>query len=522
MSNITLDEWGPLLSREAAARRGTLLAIFATVALLFLLLAALWQKKYASYVQLHVDTQNAVQVVAGVETALEVNQANVARETLFSNDILDQVITEVGFVDSETSAIDREEIKKEIIQDTEIFNIDNQLLEIVFEHPDPKIAFQTTELLADLFLAKSVRSSSLETAEAFDFIVDQVETYRTKLEDAEARLESFRQQYPGISTSTEGNVDARIVELRRDMERANLKYSEFNQRRKSLERELASESSTMAIEYEASQTRNRVGELQSQIDLLRLSYTDDYPDIIRLKQQIQELIAAANDRQSNRDSSGGTQLINLGGSVYSGASNLNPVYQQLRSDLARVTAEAESQRSLGAQLQVMLDQEIKRASISGKVERELTELTRDYQIHKESYEDLLRKQEAARLSMTLSAANQGVLYRIQQPANFPVLPTGLRFMHLAAIGLFLGLVLPIFYLIAFLKLDPRIRTSSAVTDLLELPLLTTVPHMPQPNEKPSFFSRPISVVGVILLVVALYVLVAVIKYMMAMSSQGAL
>lgn len=34
MSNITLDEWGPLLSREAAARRGTLLAIFTFIALL--------------------------------------------------------------------------------------------------------------------------------------------------------------------------------------------------------------------------------------------------------------------------------------------------------------------------------------------------------------------------------------------------------------------------------------------------------------------------------------------------------
>ena len=520
MSNITLDEWGPLLSREAVARRGTMLAIFTLITLLFLVAAWFWQKKYTSYVQLHVDTQNAVQVVAGVETALETNQANVARETLFGNDIMEKILDQVGYVTPETSAVEREKIKEEIIKDTEIFNIDNQLLEIVFEHTDPKTAFETASLYADLFLTKSMQTSSKDTSDAFDFIVDQVETYRSKLEDAEGRLESFQRQYPGMSATTEGNVDARIVELRREMEAANLKYAEFNQRRISLEREISAESSTMAVEYAAGQTRARVDELQNQIDILRLSYTDDYPDIIRLRQQMQELIASASVR-TDRAASNATSSYNINGSVYSGAAGLNPVYQQLRSDLARVTAEAESQRSRGAQLKVMLDQEIKRSAVSGKVERELTELTRDYQINKDLYEDLLRRQESARLSMSLGAEKQGVLFSIQQPANFPVLPTGLRFVHIAAMGLVLGLLLPILYLVVFLKLDPRIRTSSAVTDLLELPLLTTVPHMEQPNEKPSLFSRPGTVVGVVIFVVALYIIVAIIKYMMAISSQGA-
>lgn len=519
MSNITLDEWAPLLSREAVARRGTLLTMFAVVALLFLIVAWFWQKKYTSYVQIHVDSQNAVQVVAGVETALDTNQANVARETLFSTDIMETVLDDVGYVDADSSPVERERIKEELMKDTQIFNINNQLLEIVVEHSDPEMAYKTADRYGDLFLAKSMATSSLETSEAFDFIVNQVETYRTKLEDADARLESFRKQYPGISVATEGNVDSRIVELRREKEEAGLQYAEFNQRRISLERELASESSTMAVEYAASQTRSRVDELQSQIDLLRLSYTDDYPDIIRLKQQIQELIANANNRP--RQATDGTTSFSLNGSLYSGASNLSPVYQQLRSDLARVTAEAESQKSRSAQLQVMLEQEIKRSAVSGKVERELNELTRDYQINKDLYEDLLRRQESARLSMMLGAEKQGVLYRIQQPANFPVLPTGLRFIHIAGLGLLLALLLPIAYLVIFLKLDPRIRTQSAVTDLLELPLLTTVPHMKQPGEKAGLMGRPATVVGVVVLVVALYVIVAIAKYMIAISSQGA-
>jgi len=503
MSNITLDEWAPLLSREASARRGTLLAIFTFIALLFLITAWFWQKKYASYVHLHVDSQNAVQVVAGVETALETNQATVAQETLFSNDIMDAVIVDAGHVDAGSSPVEKERAKNDLMKNTEIFNIDNLLLEIVVEDPDPKTAFETASLLADMFLAKSMRNSSQETSEAFDFIVDQVETYRTKLEDAEARLQSFKEQYPGVNTATGGDVDSRIVELRRDMESANLQYAELNQRRISLERQLKSEAAILSQQYANDQLAARVKGLQDQIDLLRLSYTDDYPEIISLKAQIKAVYE------------GGTR--SFGG----GATGMNPALQLLRNNLSSVMAEAETQRSRGAQLKVMLDQEIKRSSVSGKVERELTELTRDYQINKDLYDDLLRRQESARLSMSLGAEKQGVLYRIQQPANFPVLPTGLRFMHIAIMGLVLAIILPIVYLIVFLKLDPRIRTSSAVTDLLELPLLTTVPHMPQPNDKPSLFSRPVTIVGVVVLVVALYIIVAIAKYMLAVSSQGA-
>ncbi len=510
MSNITLDEWAPLLSREAVARRGTLLAIFAGIAILFLLIAALWQKKYTSVVQLRVDNKNAVQEVAGVATAIEVNQAKVARETLFSKEILDRIVVDLGYVTPGMSAIARERVKEDLIQDTEIINIDNQLLDIVVENTSASLAYETASMFADLFLKKSMATSSQETSDAFDFVVGQVDAFRAKLEDAEARLEAFRLKYPGVAANTEGNVNARIIELRREIEQANLKYAEFDQRRRTLERQISSESSSMAREYRANRTRQRVNDLQAQIDSLRLSYTDDYPDIVRLKQQINELLAAANRGDANP---------NIAGTGFIATDSL--AYQTMRSELASVASEAASWRSRASQLNSLLKEEIKRSSVSGKVERELTELTRDYEINKKIYEELITSQESARLSMQLSAEQQGVLFSIQQPANYPVLPTGLRFMHIAAAGLLLGLLVPIFFLIIFLKLDTRIRTSSAVTDLLELPLLTTVPNMSTKNEKQPLFSRPGTAVGVVVLVVVLYIVVAIAKHTLGVSSTGA-
>ncbi len=519
MSNINFDEMGPLLTREASARRQTLLGIFVLVSLMFLVLGFFWDKKFSSYVQLYVDDSQIVAPIVGAEVSQSRDQANVAREELFTAEILDTIIDSIPYYESDVSKADRERLKQDIVEDTEIYNINNQLLEIAFQHRNPRVAFETTSLFADLFLEKSMESSTAETTEAFEFIIDQVETYRSKLEDAESKLEAFRAQYPGISSTTEGNVDQQIVELRRDLERTRLQYAQAEQRRRSLERELSSESSTIAQDYEAARIADRVAGLQRQIDDLRLNYTDDYPDIVRLRQEINAL------RQMGAApvTSGGTRSINLGGNVYSAASNASPVYQQLRSDLARSAAEADTLRVTVQELEVMLNSEIDRSSISSRVERELTELTRDYTINKELYEDLLRRQESARLSMSLGAEKQGVLYRIAQPANFPYLPTGLRFMHIAAGGIVLASVLPFLYLFAFLKLDPRIRTGSAVTDVLELPLLTTIPHMDQRKDKVGFFGRPLVMVATVATVCALYVVVFIVKNQLeAASAVGSL
>lgn len=522
MSNITLDEMVPLLTREASARSGTLLSIFVGISLLFLMTGIVWEKKFTSFVQLYVDDSNIVAPLIGTAKTSNRDEANVAKEELFATDILDKILDQVGFTNEDTSPIERENEREDLTDNTKVSNRNNQLLQIEYWNTDPKVAFQTASLFAELFLQKTMDSSAEETTEAFEFILAQVATYRDKLEDAESRLESFRSQYPGISNSTEGNVNARIVELQRDFEQTSLLFAQADQRRRTLQSELSSESSTIARDYQLDQTRTQISKLQAEIDLLSLSYTDDYPDIVRLRQQIEDVKLQAQQRAEQTSSQGeGLALFNVGGNAFTGSANLSPVYQQLRSDLARTAAEADSQRSRMRQLEVLLTKEIERSAKTSQVERQLSELTRDYEINKKFYEDLLSQQENARLTMTLGAEKQGVLYRIHQPANFPARPNGLRFVHIVLAGIMLATVLPFIYLFVFLKVDPRIRTVSAVTDVLELPLLAVVPHMSSPNEKTKLFSRPAAIMATVGLVCLLYVAVFFIKYNMEAATGGA-
>ena len=509
MSNITLEELRPLLAREIAARRATLLAIFAITALLFLAVAFVWKKTYVSYAQIYVDDQRPVKSLLETDTGANADQANLAKEELFNSQIMSQILDEVGFADENTSLAERERLINEIQEDTEVYNINNQLIEILFEHHDPETAFKTTALYADLFLDKALRRSSLETTENFELIIDQVETLRAKLEDSEARIQRFKSQYPGLGAVTEGNVQTRVIELRRELESTQLQAGQAERRVRALQREVDSESSTLARDAVTNQFRNRMFELQSQIDNLRLSYTDDYPDIIRLKQQLTDT------EQQMKVAAAGAGSAGFGAS---GANN--PIFQELRRDLSTTKANAESLRARQAELTVLLEREVERSATTSVVEREYSDLVRDYERTKIQYNDLAQAQDDAQIAMVVSKDKQGVLYRIAEPANFPQIPNGLRFVHIAAIGAVLSVLLPFIYLLLFLKLDPRIRTTSSITEVLELPLLSTVPHMQRAKERKSWLGSTAGVVTVVASVFVIYVVVAIIKFATATNLIG--
>ncbi len=509
MSNITLDELRPLLVREGLARRGSLVLIFAISALIFLAIAFAWKKSYVSYAQIYVDDQRPVKSLLETDTGANSDQANLAKEELFNSSIMDRILDEVGFADENTTGSERERLVNEIQGDTEVYNINNQLIEILFEHHDPETAFKTTALYADLFLDKAMRQSTRETTENFELIIDQVETLRAKLEDSEAKIQRFKSQYPGLGATVEGNVETRVIELRRELEQTQLQAAQAEQRSRALQREVASESSTLARDAVVSQYQNRMYDLQSQIESLRLNYTDDYPDIVRLKQQLSDI------EVQSRQAASGSGLSGL-----SGANVVSPVFQQLRSDLALTKANAESLRSRSNQLQVLLKKEIERSADTSKVEREYTDLVRDYERIKLQYNELAQAQDDARIAMVVSKDKQGVLYRIAEPANFPQNPNGLRFIHIAAGGLILSLLLPFIYLLVFLKLDPRIRTQSSITEVLELPLLATVPHMDRARERKFWLNSTAGVVTVVASVFVVYVVVALIKFATATNLIG--
>ena len=66
--------------------------------------------------------------------------------------------------------------------------------------------------------------------------------------------------------------------------------------------------------------------------------------------------------------------------------------------------------------------------------------------------------------MTLDLVGQGVTYKVLEPAIYPTLPVGLRYVHFAMAGPVVGLLLPIGLLVVFLFFDSHFRLPSQIEE----------------------------------------------------------
>ena len=160
-----------------------------------------------------------------------------------------------------------------------------------------------------------------------------------------------------------------------------------------------------------------------------------------------------------------------------GPAAFNPLYAELKSKQAEVRRRSAAMASRIATGEGLLSGELARSGRIAASESTLSELSRDYEVNRDLYQDLLKRRENARVSMNLDAEQRGLSFRIQEPAVMPLRPSGLRLLHVAGAGLALAGVVPLLFLFGVLKLDPRVRMVRQIEREAGLPVLGTVPHL---------------------------------------------
>jgi polysaccharide chain length determinant protein (PEP-CTERM system associated) len=486
----------PMMLAELRRHGALLLTGFGLIALLFLATGILLPRKYQSASTILVAEANIIAPLMegrAVPTGVA-DRARIAREVIFSRSIMTEILTAGGWNEAEIEPLPRERLVEEIKQRTRIDSPGLNLIRITYTDAEPERAFRIASRYAELFISESLAAKERESREAFEFIAARVEEYHRKLTDAEERLKQFRAGNLDARPGSDIDVRTRVAEIRSQIEGARTDLSEMQMREGALLAQISGEAEVSDLRSRSAQFRLRIAELQAQMDTLLLDYTDSYPDVVRLRHQIEDLQTSLT-REEQAEASGAR------GNDVAAASN--PLYQQLRSDLARVRSDMAALRARINENDGLLEAELDRGRRVADSEASLAELTRDYEVNRDIYQDLLRRRENARVSMSLDAEQRGLTFRIQETAALPLQPTGLRLMHFAAAGLGLGLAVPIGLLFALLQIDPRARSAQALAQTLPVPVLVSIPELRTKVDRRRMFLKlgvaVLVVVGVLLL-----------------------
>lgn len=482
--NMPFEDLLKALLGEAYVRRNAIVVMFVLISLSFLAVGTVWPKKYTAFVIISANDTNILQpLMEGTAEATRVKDlASNAREIIFGEKIMEEVLVDADWLKNEPTSFEQERIKKSIKEKVKIKKAGKNLLRIEFKDSDPIRAYITVKRMAELFIKEGEKSKTEESKAAYDFIEMQVNEYLQKLTEVEDKLREYRSKNPDSRPGLESEVSNRISGLQTEIERAKMQLRETVIRRNSLQEQLSGEAAVTISQSREGQYRSKIVNLQTRLETLRLDYKETYPDIVRIKHQIEDLKQAMNEEISRREEAR-NRAVNKNRVYIDEAIMLSPLYQQLRSDASNAETEIATLKARISEMNKMLESQYDRGRKIHDGEAALTKLTRNYQVNQDIYQDLLKRRERARVSKSLDEENKGLTFKIQEPAKVPLLPTGMRFIHFAAAGVVLGFAVPIGLIFLLIQVDPRIRFAKIISNDLNLPVLAEINRMFSYKEK---------------------------------------
>lgn len=453
--------------REIIHWRNWVLSVFVVVMFGVVFVGMNWPENYQTSTKIYVDRTNIIQPLLQGQAVL--TNLSRATEMIYSRKLMLKIAEEAGLIKRNADPERQEGVIGMLRNSVILRGEKGNYFSILYSNQDPDRAFNVINAVVDAFIEESTATRREESRAAYEFIDEQVKSYKRQLQVAEDNIKEFQSRN---LDGTTGAVAAKIDRLRQDIENQKLLISETEIQAQELDKQLNKERINIELTTRIDAEKQRLQTLQAQLDLLRLSYQETYPDIVNLKEQIeaQRLVIEA----MRTDGFVASSMV--------GDGIEDPLFDQLRKQKSQMELNLRSQKRRLASVERLLEQEYERAERIASKQAELQELNRDYAVIKDNYEQMLDRKEKARLSMTLDVEGQGINYKIHEPAVYPLNPVGLQFYHFAAVAPLAGLVIAIGLIIVYVLLDARVRSPLMLVSKLpeEVDLLAVIPHMNSP------------------------------------------
>ncbi|HEY6986584.1 MAG TPA: XrtA system polysaccharide chain length determinant [Rhodanobacteraceae bacterium] len=501
---VPLNDLAMIMVAEGRRHAIVLVVVFAILALTALVIGVLLPKKYVSSTTILAQKSDIIQpLLEGRAVATGTSdRVAIAKQVIFSRKTLGEILVASGLDASHPDAVAQDRMIEDIKDATMVASPRENLIQITYRDSDPERTYKVTQRFAELFIQESLATKERESRDAYEFINSQVEDYHKKLIDAEENLKKYRAANADAHPGSEADTNSRIATLRAGVEQARLNVMELRSTEESLSSQLSGESEVTAVQTRSGIYRAQLAELQSQLDKLLLTYTDQYPDVVRTRHQMDDLRKLLEDEETRKQEAAKADTP----SALNQTAQFNPLYTELRSKLADVHRQIAANESRMNATEALLNAELDRSRRIAASESALAELTRDYEVNRDIYQDLLKRRENARVSMNLDEEGRGLTFRIQDPATKPLRPIGLSLTHFASAGIALALVVPVGLLFTLARFDPRVRSTRELERYIGVPVMASVPVYATRRERRSDRARGALAILLVLAVFAAYAL----------------
>ena len=351
---------------------------------------------------------------------------------------------------------------------------------------DPRKVADVTNALAALFVEQNLKTREQQAAVTADFLKSQLAEMKKKLEEQEARIGAYKKRHPGeLPQQVDSNL-AVLQRLNAQLQLNSEKQVRAMERRDRLAGANADPASGNASGADA---ETRLEHLTMELADLRRQFTENYPDVKRVEQEIANLkrsMAEAPPEPSPKSA----------GTAGSAASTAPPggSPRPAESELASLKREEERLRRIIAAYEGKIE-------IAPQRQQEFEALSRDYMTTKELYDSLLKRYQESLVAENMEQGQASEQFRVLDRALVPIDPVAPNRPWLAAMSLMLAVGAVVAAMAAAEHLDTTFHSVDGLRAFTQVPVLARIPRI---STRGDLFRRFVRVgLGVVLLVIVI-------------------
>ena len=337
--------------------------------------------------------------------------------------------------------------------------------------PNALQAQQVCSELTNIIIRENFSDIAQVAKDTTDFLARQVEDQKHKIDELDSKLADFKKRYMGRLPGDEDSNLKLLMAMNSQLDADTQALNRAQQDKAYAESVLAQQLAAWKSSQSSSDPmilQKQLADMQSQLLTLKARYTDDYPEVVKTKndiQQLQKKLDEVNAASANPAAVPDTKA-NMAEP---------PEIQQLRGQLHQnqnaITQLTRDQQRLQQQIQTLQGG----LALSPAIEEQYKQLTRDYETAMKIYNDDLAKKSQSEMQTAMEQEQQGEQMSVLRPADLPESPSFPDRLLFAGGGLASGMAIG-FGLVLWLELrDTSLRTEQDVIAILGLPVMTQVP-----------------------------------------------
>lgn len=412
--------------------------------------------QYEASAQVYADTDALTNpLLRGIAVQPDVRaRLQVITQTLLSRPNLETVADKTGLSLRATTPTDKDTLLVKLggavtVKDAGSKNLFN----ISYADTDPAMAQKVVQAFLQILMNDTLGANTASNDSAQTFLRQQVNDYNNRLNDAEKKLADFKKANVGyIPSQSGGDYSTRLQTAEAKLQDLQSLYAAVASRSPAVR---LADPSVRAIDLQ-------ITSYQQKLDKLLLSYTDEYPDVISTRRMIADLRARR-----------AVLLAHPGSRSIADAPVEIPRNEESRSSAFGSQSDP---RLLAAQIAAQKQQIADLKSNADKItdaQVELQQLTRNYDITKKQYDDLVTRLNQAEMSQDAAQTGNNLKFRVISPPVVPLLPVSPKRGLLLLIVLALAVAIGGGFAYFLHKIKPVFVSLKSLRDFSDYPVIGT-------------------------------------------------